>query len=242
MKRKLEQYLEKFFDDDKLEAPRDTSDCLPSGVSDEAPTVLYERLAASFFNPEPEDLRYEELGPLYRGTDGDFMKVRHKPSNEIRARERRVYNPSENKQTFNQWCEIQALVSLKPHRNIARLLDVFKCSDNYIHLMYELCNEQFYPFVEHCANMGPIEKINIAQQLAAAVQFLHSQRPPVVHGNIALRNILVVCDNETKASVIKLTGFGMGDGRSNKDGISSDVIQLGQIYLHLFRRSTSDYG
>ena len=242
MKRKLEQYLEKFFDDDKLEAPRDTSDCLPSGVSDEAPTVLYERLAASFFNPEPAHQRYEILEPLYRGTDDYVLKVRHKPSDEVRAMERRVYNPSA-KQSFNQWREIQALVSLKPHHNITRVLDVFKSPEDRVYLVYELRHEQFYPFLEYCANLRPLEDINIAQQLATVVQFLHSRRPPVVHGNIAPQNILVVRDDETQASVIKLTGFGMGDGRrSDKDETSSDIIQLGQIYSYIFHRSASDYG
>jgi hypothetical protein len=126
--------------------------------------------------------------------------------------------------------EARALMSLPPHPNVSTVRDAFFAGDKYVivmdrpegqtpaALLAALLAAQGDPGLPVSAAFGYLE------QLAAALDHLHSQQPPVTHGDVRPESILVTVRN-----AVLLTPAGMGyraPAASDIAGFGATAVQL----------------
>lgn len=120
----------------------------------------------------------------------------------------------------------RALMSLPPHPNLSTVRDAFFAGDRYAVVMDRaegqilawMLAERGEPGLPVSAVLGYLE------QLGAAVDHLHSQQPPVVHGDVRPERILVTAAND-----VVLMFAGTGSGAETTDdiaGFAATAVQL----------------
>jgi serine/threonine protein kinase len=133
---------------------------------------------------------YEILNIIGEGTYGKVYKVRNKKNKEIRAMKQISKYWLDNLNDNEVMKEIEILKYLN-HPYIIKLYEYY-VSDNYIFLINELCDEGDL--------QGKIKKIKIFPefivkiimlQVFKALMYLNEKR--IIHGDLKLENILVVC-------------------------------------------------
>jgi class 3 adenylate cyclase/tetratricopeptide (TPR) repeat protein len=122
--------------------------------------------------------------------------------------------------------QTRALMSLPPHPNVSTVRDAFFASDRYAvvmdrpegHTLAAVLAVRGEPGLPVSAVLGYLE------QLAAAVDHLHRQRPPVVHGDVRPERVLV-----TAGDVVVLMFAGTGSSA----GTASDIAGFGATAVQL---------
>ncbi|KAM0050918.1 putative protein kinase RLK-Pelle-LRR-XI-1 family [Helianthus debilis subsp. tardiflorus] len=112
--------------------------------------------------------------------------------------------PAKNKQSFEN--EIQALTEVR-HRNIIKLYG-YCCKESGMYLMYEYMEKgslgNVLYGVEAILNLDWATRVNIVQDLAHALAYLHHDcNPPIVHRDVSINNVLLEAD-----MVPRLSDFG----------------------------------
>ncbi|CAB3402702.1 unnamed protein product [Caenorhabditis bovis] len=80
----------------------------------------------------------------------------------------------------------------------------FDKDSSVMYLIFELMANSFDKFIEKCNGMmSENERCDILAQICRGMGYLHSRTPPVVHGDLAARNILL------KPMIAKVTDFGL---------------------------------
>ena len=183
---------------------------------------LQTRHLNSMFEPEDVHLRYKILETIGKGAFGCVHKVQILETGDLCAMKTLPFDPTKSNRNLKR--EINSIAKLRNDVNFVQLLDVFKGTDNKLHMVMELCDEDL---TAHMARneIGQEEYslFNIAQQLARGVNVLHSQDPPIVHRDIKPQNILIVRSGDSANDVIvKLADF----------GVSSSDIDMDSTHAH----------
>ena len=126
--------------------------------------------------------------------------------------------------------QTRALMSLPPHPNVSTVRDAFFARDRYAvvmdrpegHTLAAVLAARGEPGLPVSAVLGYLE------QLAAAVDHLHRQRPPVVHGEVRPERVLV-----TAGDVVVLMFAGAGSSA----GTASDIAGFGATAVQLLTGS-----
>jgi serine/threonine protein kinase len=114
--------------------------------------------------------------------------------------------------------QTRVLMSLPPHPNVSTVRDAFFAGDRYVVVMDRaegqtlaaLLASQDQPGLPVSAALGYLE------QLAAAVDHLHRQQPPVVHGDVRPGQVMI-----SAAGAVLL----MLAGTSSRAGMAGDVAR-----------------
>ncbi|XP_035844969.1 MDIS1-interacting receptor like kinase 2-like [Helianthus annuus] len=112
--------------------------------------------------------------------------------------------PSKNKQSFEN--EIRALTEVR-HRNIIKLYG-YCCKESRMYLVYEYMEKgslgNVLYGVEAILNLDWATRVNIVQDLAHALAYLHHDcNPPIVHRDVSINNVLLEAE-----MVPRLSDFG----------------------------------
>ncbi|KAJ0792481.1 putative protein kinase RLK-Pelle-LRR-XI-1 family [Helianthus annuus] len=112
--------------------------------------------------------------------------------------------PAKNKQSFEN--EIPALTEVR-HRNIIKLYG-YCCKESEMYLVYEYMEKgslgNVLYGVEAILNLEWATRVNIVQDLAHALAYLHHDcNPPIVHRDVSINNVLLETD-----MVPRLSDFG----------------------------------
>ena len=122
--------------------------------------------------------------------------------------------------------EARAFMSLPPHPNISTVRDAFLAGDNYVIVMDRSDGSTLAALLAAQGDPGlPVSAaFGYLEQLAAALDHLHSQQPPVTHGDVRPESILVTVGN-----AVLLSPAGMGyraPTASDIAGFGATAVQL----------------
>ena len=185
--------------------------------------LMYERLKDTFLVYEDITSKFPVLGKIGEGGFGSVFEVCNKASGERGAMKKLPYDP-QGKQNVNLVREIKTIVHLKPHPNIVRLLDVFKGQTDHIYINMELCSSDLHGFIKIQSNRSEVKYLNIAQQVANGLDFLHSHcTPTIIHSDIKPQNILICHETDSNTIMAKLADFGI-----SSTGEVNEILQQGR--------------
>ena len=184
-------------------------------------TDLQTRLLNSMFEPEDVHLRYKILETIGKGAFRCVHKVQILETGDLCAMKTLPFDATKSNRNLKR--EINSIAKLRNDVNFVQLLDVFKGTDNKLHMVMELCDEDLTAHMtqnEICQD--EVSLFNIALQLARGVDVLHSQDPPIVHRDIKPQNILIIRADRANDVIVKLADF----------GISSSDIDMDSANVH----------
>ncbi len=126
--------------------------------------------------------------------------------------------------------EARAFMSLPPHPNISTVRDAFLAGDSYVIVMDRTDGPTLAALLTAQGDPGlPVSAaFDFLGQLAVALDHLHSQQPPVAHGDVRPENVLVTVRN-----AVLLTPAGMGYRAST----ASDIAGFGATAVQLLTGS-----
>lgn len=104
--------------------------------------------------------------------------------------------------------EVRCLILAKNHPNIVQCFDCITHDGDLWVFMESCALGDLFVFLNHRnQSLTTASVMKIMQHTASAVEFLHSQSPPIIHRDIKLKNILV--DEVDERPVYKLADFGL---------------------------------
>jgi class 3 adenylate cyclase len=126
--------------------------------------------------------------------------------------------------------QTRALMSLPPHPNVSTVRDAFFASDRYVVVMDRTEGQTLAALLAGQGGPGlPVSAaLGYLEQLAAAVDHLHGQRPPVVHGDVRPEQVMVNASGAVLlmlASADSRTGTA-GDVTGDVAGFAATAVQL----------------
>jgi class 3 adenylate cyclase/tetratricopeptide (TPR) repeat protein len=122
--------------------------------------------------------------------------------------------------------ETRALMSLPPHPNVSTVRDAFFARDRYAVVMDRAEGQTLAAILAARGEPGlPVSAVlGYLEQLAAALDHLHRQRPPVVHGDVRPERVLVTAGD---AVVLMFAGTGSRAGSAGDiAGFGATAVQL----------------
>jgi hypothetical protein len=122
--------------------------------------------------------------------------------------------------------ETRALMSLPPHPNVSTVRDAFFAGDRYAVVMDRAEGQTLARILAARGEPGlPVSAVlGYLVQLAAALDHLHRQRPPVVHGDVRPERVLVTAGD---TAVLMFAGTGSRAGSAGDiAGFGATAVQL----------------
>ena len=130
---------------------------------------------------------YEIIGYLQSGSGGDVYKAYHRRlKKEVVLKKIRHKGVSMN---INRQ-EVDILKNLR-HTYLPQVLDFFMEDGEYYTVMTYVPGKSFKQLLNEHAVFSQNQLIRWGQQLCSALYYLHSQNPPIIHGDIKPANIMV---------------------------------------------------
>ncbi|NOT53746.1 MAG: protein kinase, partial [Deltaproteobacteria bacterium] len=137
--------------------------------------------------------KYEELGQLGQGGQGVVYKVRHVEHQTVMALKALPAYLLEDQDMVARFEQESVLMTRLQHRNIARVLGTGR--DDALNLTYFVMEYiEGRTLKQYLYEKGPLslsEVLEIARQVASALEYAHTQTPPVIHRDIKPTNIMI---------------------------------------------------
>jgi serine/threonine protein kinase len=149
--------------------------------------------------------KYEVLSQAGRGGMGIVYKVRHLTLDTVFALKVLPAEFSDNTEVVNRFRQEARVMAQFRHPNIVRVLDVDRDGSTYYFVMEYIEGKNLSQYL---AEQGPLsvpQALAIARQVARALDYAHSQEPPVIHRDIKPQNILI----EERSGRAVVTDFGI---------------------------------
>ena len=90
------------------------------------------------------------------------------------------------------------------HQNIIRQFD-FQHDSRFIYIPMELCDKNLEDYCRN-SNYDDKKRLNILEQIGKGIEYLHNLKNPIVHGDLNLRNILII-ENDGNNVTAKIADF-----------------------------------
>ena len=153
--------------------------------------------------------RYDVLDCLGSGVCGDVHKLRHCSTAADMAMKLVDLQPQNG---YNGSKEIEILQLMHDHVNVVRRFDIFLTDDQKrAAIIMEYCEADLTGYLEKTADGQVNGCLDIALQVTNGVTFLHTHKPPIIHGDLKPQHILIKENPQTLKVFAKLTGFGSSD-------------------------------
>ena len=202
--------------------------------------LMYQRLSDSLMAPESEDEHYLIIKAIGEGGFGKVYEVQHKETGKSGAMKKLPYDPSGENNAF-LLKETKNIVHLRPDVNIVQLQDIFRGKTNHLYIVTELCSMDLAAFLELKQNRTPLVKLNLSQQSARGVDYLHSHNPSIIHRDIKPQNILIKLGLDLNDIIVKITDFGISSTSDACDIIGNATKEQLKGVIHTMK-STSFHG
>ena len=106
------------------------------------------------------------------------------------------------------------------HKNIATVYDI-KEDENFIHIYQEYAEgHTLEEILTEKNRIDLVEALYLSLQICEGIEYMHSQKPPIIHRDIKPSNIIITYDNEVKL-------IDLGTAREVKQYIEKDTVCLG---------------
>ena len=109
-----------------------------------------------------------------------------------------------DRQKADQFQHDALLLARLRHANLPKVIDYFNDGDRYCLVMEYAPGDNLRVVLDQESRLGLASVLSWANQLGSALSYLHKQKPPVVHGDINLSNIILTSKNH-----VLLTNFGI---------------------------------
>lgn len=122
--------------------------------------------------------------------------------------------------------QTRALMSLPPHPNLSTVRDAFFADGRYVVVMDRPEGQTLARVLAECGETGLPASVVLGylEQLAAAVDHLHRQRPPVMQGDVRPERMLVTVGD---AVMLMFAGTGSAAGiAADIAGFAATAVQL----------------
>ena len=148
---------------------------------------------------------YELLQSVGKGGMGEVYKARHLHFETIVAVKKLWQQYSQDQEVRRRFIEEAKSTFKFEHPNIVKTKDLIDFEGEYYIIMEFIDGRSLSDIIHR--EVGPIETaraIHLFKQILSAVEYIHSQRPPVIHRDLKPQNILVTPKDE-----VKITDFGI---------------------------------
>ena len=170
-----------------------------------------------------------------KGTFGPVNEAIHNKSHK-KFSAKRIQVHYKGKNNENNYAiakrELQNITDQNKHVNVVSLRD-FSFKRNNCYLVMDHFEDNLGDFLVQNQNITYNQKLQYMLQSTSAVVFMHNQTPPVVHGELQLKNIYV--QKQDHSHIIKIADFGLSN---IFDAYFS--ISLSELYTNT--AATTDYG
>ena len=159
------------------------------------------------------------------GTFGRVCEAEHNETNvKVAVKEIAITSYNERNEYMSDMAdrEFTILQRLKSHRNIVQILD-YVLEEDSCWIFMELCNlGDLKVYLTNQSEFDFESKLNILDQSASALAFMHRQKPPIIHRDLKLENILMARQGDE--DVVKLTDFGLSKVFTDKHTASFSML------------------
>jgi class 3 adenylate cyclase/tetratricopeptide (TPR) repeat protein len=130
--------------------------------------------------------------------------------------------------------QTRVLMSLPPHPNVSTVRDAFFAGDRYVVVMDRAEGQTLAALLASQGQPGlPVSAVlGYLEQLAAAVDHLHRQQPPVVHGDVRPEQVMI---SAAGAVLLMLAGTSSSAGTPRE--VARDVAGFAATAVQLFTGS-----
>ena len=185
-----------------------------------------DRLMNTLLVPENEQDKYELIEQIGAGGFGEVSKVTERTSANSFAMKKVQLDPAGNDNKYILR-EVKHLLELSEHTNIVFVQDIFRGIGNKLVIIMELCDCDLAGFLRLKLNRAEAIGLNVLQQCARGLTFLHSRKPIIIHRDIKPQNILIKHDGEN--IIVKITDFGISSSVDTQDIIYSVGTTSGSV-------------
>ena len=171
---------------------------------------------------------YDILEFLGAGSFGNVHKIHHIKSGFILAM-KTMFKDYESMDRIDR-NETDILFSLGRHANIVHLYNILISAENDMVIIMEYCEMDLGKFLKKYPLCGLTVRLDVARQVAAGVEFLHSRNPPIIHKDLKPQNILLNEHPHNYSFVVKIADFGLSMTLESRDATQG----LPVMDLHTF--------
>src|SRR5437899_1617533 len=157
------------------------------------------------------DGRYEVLAEVSRGPRADVLKARDTQHDRLVAlKVCRLDDPASRQQLI---AETELLLALPPHPGLATVRYDFAIEDQYVVVLDWVDGIDLGRLLAQRGDPGlpTTSVLSYVQQVAGALDHLHTQQPPIIHGDVKPSNLIL-----TPASKVVLVDFGLAPLRPTR--------------------------
>ena len=178
------------------------------------------RLLNSLITHEDESQAYDVIRKLGAGGFGEVWEVaeRHQGDDDVIQRfamKKIDFDPSGEANKYLMR-EINQVIDLSDDVNIVKLHDIFRGSANKLIIVMELCDFDLASFARLKENRAEVTALDLLQQCARGLHFLHSYTTPIIHRDVKPQNMLIKLD-PGRHVVVKITDFGISTRSDARD-------------------------
>lgn len=136
---------------------------------------------------------YDQIRPMSSGGLGELFRA-HKRGLDVEVVVKRVKAQFRN--TDSEIREANILKNLR-HQYLPRIYDIIYGQDGYIYTVMDyIPGKNLHEIVEEQGAVGQKQALFWLRQLCSVVEYLHSQRPPVIHCDIKPQNIMITPEGD----------------------------------------------
>jgi len=147
---------------------------------------------------------------LGRGAFGSVYQVRHRF---MGLQAVKVFEHASPQVSRDGLIAEAAILASLNHPNLVRIFEANRLDEglggNIYIAMEHVSGGTLFQVVEHAVRLQTISAIKVGVQLAEGLSVAHSYRPPIVHRDITLQNILVSDFSSHGTPQVKLADFGL---------------------------------
>ncbi|HJY82500.1 MAG TPA: serine/threonine-protein kinase, partial [Candidatus Binatia bacterium] len=171
--------------------------------------------------------KYEVVGQLGRGGMGVVYKVRHSALDTILALKVLPAYLMDNQEMIARFYREARVMARLRHHNIVRVLDIDQDDTLNFHyfVMEYLQGKTLGEYLRERRSLPLPEVLDIACQVASALEYAHSHNPSVIHRDIKPSNIMI--EDLSGRSVVMDFGIAkeLGESEMTKSGVMIGTVK-----------------
>lgn len=168
--------------------------------------------------------RYEPVARVGLGGESEVWRaVDHQHDRPVALKVRPVPDPDASAEVL---AETRALLGLRPHPGLPVVRDDFFVDDRHVMVVDWIPGQDLDARLgETDGGLAASEALGLLEQVAAALDHLHRQDPPVVHGDVKPSNL--ICTSTGEVVLVDLGLSGAGADPSGSPGYRAPEVAAG---------------
>ena len=166
--------------------------------------------------------KYEVISEIGQGGMGTVYKVRHNVLDTIYAIKVLSAQMTQDEELVTRFYREARVMAKLKHPNIARVIDVQHDNILGVHyfIMEYIQGQTLKQFVQKSGPLKRLDLLDVAKQVAQALDYSHKFDPPVIHRDIKPTNIMI----EDGTSRVVVMDFGIAKELNDSDLTKVDMM------------------